>query len=135
MLVNNSGLPLAGQIEVPTDALAVEIDQDGTVTALLSDNSQVDLGQIELAKFANSGGLEAIGDNLFVETESSGLAFFGTPGEEGFGVVRQGYLEQSNVDIVTEMVRLIEAQRAYETNSKMVQAAEDMMQVTNSIKR
>ncbi|MBO6537130.1 MAG: flagellar basal-body rod protein FlgG [Balneolaceae bacterium] len=135
LLVNNSGLPLAGQIEVPTDALAVEIDQDGTVTALLSDNSQVDLGQIELAKFANSGGLEAIGDNLFVETESSGLAFFGTPGEEGFGVVRQGYLEQSNVDIVTEMVRLIEAQRAYETNSKMVQAAEDMMQVTNSIKR
>lgn len=75
LLVNNSGLPLAGQIEVPTDALAVEIDQDGTVTALLSDNSQVDLGQIELAKFANSGGLEAIGDNLFVETESSGLAF------------------------------------------------------------
>ena len=135
LLVNNSGLPLAGQLEVPTDALAVEIDQDGTVTALLSDNSQVDLGQIELAKFANSGGLEAIGDNLFVETESSGLAFFGTPGEEGFGVVRQGYLEQSNVDIVTEMVRLIEAQRAYETNSKMVQAAEDMMQVTNSIKR
>lgn len=135
LLVNNSGLPLAGQLEVPTDALAVEIDQDGTVTALLSDKSQVDLGQIELAKFANSGGLEAIGDNLFVETESSGLAFFGTPGEEGFGVVRQGYLEQSNVDIVTEMVRLIEAQRAYETNSKMVQAAEDMMQVTNSIKR
>ncbi|MCR9133200.1 MAG: flagellar basal-body rod protein FlgG [bacterium] len=135
LLVNNSGLPLAGQIEVPTDALAVEIDQDGTVTALLSDNSQVDLGQIELAKFANRGGLEAIGDNLYVETESSGLAFFGTPGEEGFGVVRQGYLEQSNVDIVTEMVRLIEAQRAYETNSKMVQAAEDMMQVTNSIKR
>ncbi len=135
LLVNNSGLPLAGQIEVPTDALAVEIDQDGTITALLSDNSQVDLGQIELAKFANNGGLEAIGDNLYVGTESSGLAFFGTPGEEGFGVVRQGYLEQSNVDIVTEMVRLIEAQRAYETNSKMVQAAEDMMQVTNSIKR
>ncbi len=135
LLVNNSGLPLAGQLEVPTDALAVDISQDGTVKALLSDNTQVEIGQIELAKFANSGGLEAIGDNIFVETESSGLAFFGTPGEEGFGVVRQGYLEQSNVDIVTEMVRLIEAQRAYETNSKMVQAAEDMMQVTNSIKR
>ncbi|MBO6793885.1 MAG: flagellar basal-body rod protein FlgG [Balneolaceae bacterium] len=135
LLVNNSGLPLAGQIEVPTDALAIEVNQDGTVSARLSDNSEVEIGQIELAKFANSGGLEAIGDNLFVETESSGLAFFGTPGEEGFGVVRQGYLEQSNVDIVTEMVRLIEAQRAYETNSKMVQAAEDMMQVTNSIKR
>lgn len=135
LLVNNSGLPIAGQFEVPTDALAIDIGQDGTVTALLSDNTQVDIGQLELAKFANNGGLEAIGDNLYVETEASGLAFFGTPGSEGFGVVRQGYLEQSNVDIVTEMVRLIEAQRAYETNSKMVQTAEDMMSVTNSIKR
>ena len=135
LLVNNSGLPIAGQIEVPTDALAIDIGADGTVTALLGDNTQVDIGQIELAKFANNGGLEAIGDNLFIETEASGLAFFGTPGDEGFGVVRQGYLEQSNVDIVTEMVRLIEAQRAYETNSKMVQTAEDMMSVTNGIKR
>lgn len=135
LLVNNSGLPIAGQIEVPTDALSINIGADGTVTTVLSDNTQVDIGQIELAKFANNGGLEAIGDNLFIETESSGLAFFGTPGDEGFGVVRQGYLEQSNVDIVTEMVRLIEAQRAYETNSKMVQTAEDMMSVTNGIKR
>ena len=135
-LVNNSGLPLASQIEVPADAVAIEIAQDGTVSALMSgDNSQVELGQIELAKFANPGGLEAMGDNLFAETEASGLPFYGAPGEEGFGVVRQGYLEQSNVDIVNEMVRLIEAQRAYETNSKMVQTAEDMMSVTNSIKR
>jgi len=136
MLVNNSGLPLASQIEIPTDAVAIEIAQDGTVTAMMAgDNSQIELGQIELAKFANPGGLEAMGDNLFAQTEASGLPFFGNPGEEGFGVVRQGYLEQSNVDIVTEMVRLIEAQRAYETNSKMVQTAEDMMSVTNSIKR
>lgn len=135
MIVNNSGLPLAGQIEVPTDALAIEIEQDGTVTALLEDNSQVELGQIELAKFSNNAGLEALGDNLYAATEASGMAFYGTPGSDGFGVVRQGYLEQSNVDIVTEMVRLIEAQRAYETNSKMVQTAEDMMSVTNSIKR
>jgi flagellar basal-body rod protein FlgG len=134
MLVNNSGLPLAGQFEVPADALAIDVGQDGTITALLSDNTRVDIGQMELAKFANNGGLEALGDNLYAETEASGLAFFGTPGSEGFGVVRQGYLEQSNVDIVTEMVRLIEAQRAYETNSKMVQTAEDMMSVTNSIK-
>lgn len=136
LLVNNSGLPLAGQIEVPADAVAIEILQDGTVTAMMAgDNTQVELGQIELAKFANPGGLEAMGDNLYAETEASGLPFFGEPGSEGFGVVRQGYLEQSNVDIVNEMVRLIEAQRAYETNSKMVQSAEDMMSVTNSIKR
>lgn len=136
MLVNNSGLPLASQIEIPSDAVAIEVAQNGTVTALMAgDNAQVELGQIELAKFANPGGLDAMGDNLFAETEASGLPFFGNPGDEGFGVVRQGYLEQSNVDIVTEMVRLIEAQRAYETNSKMVQTAEDMMSVTNSIKR
>lgn len=96
---------------------------------------RVELGQIELAKFSNNAGLEALGDNLYAATEASGMAFYGTPGSDGFGVVRQGYLEQSNVDIVTEMVRLIEAQRAYETNSKMVQTAEDMMSVTNSIKR
>lgn len=136
MLVNNSGLPLADQIEIPMDATAIDISQDGTVTALMAgDNQQIELGQIELAKFSNAGGLEAKGDNLFAETESSGTPFAGLPGSEGFGVVRQGYVEQSNVDIVNEMVQLIQAQRAYETNSKMVQTAEDMMSVTNSIKR
>ncbi|MCH8557604.1 MAG: flagellar basal-body rod protein FlgG [Balneolia bacterium] len=136
MLVNNSGLPLADLIEVPVDALAIEISQHGVVKAIMSGSQQeVELGQIELAKFVNTGGLEARGDNLFAETEASGMPFFGTPGDEGFGVVRQGFLEQSNVDIVTEMVRLIEAQRAYEINSKMVQTAEDMMSVTNQIKR
>lgn len=136
MLVNNSGLPLADMIEVPVDAMAVEISQQGVVRAVMSGTfNEVELGQIELAKFVNNGGLEARGDNLFSETESSGMPFFGVPGDEGFGVVRQGYIEQSNVDIVTEMVRLIEAQRAYEINSKMVQTAEDMMAITNSIKR
>lgn len=136
LLVNNSGLALADFIEIPVDAVAIEISQEGVVRAVMAgDNQQVELGRLELAKFVNPGGLEARGDNLFAETEASGTPFFGVPGEEGFGVVRQGYLEQSNVDIVTEMVRLIEAQRAYETNSKMVQTAEDMMSVTNSIKR
>lgn len=135
MLVTNSGLPLADLIEVPMEAKAVEVSQDGTVTALMGDNQEIELGQIELAKFSNPGGLEAKGNNLFMETQASGMPFIDRPGAEGFGVVRQGYLEDSNVDVVTEMVRLIEAQRAYETNSKMVQAAEDMMSVTNSIKR
>lgn len=136
LLVNNSGLPLADQIEIPLDAIAVQISQDGVVTARMSgDNRDVEIGQIELAKFVNPGGLEARGDNLFSETEASGMPFYGTPGTESFGTVRQGYLEQSNVDIVNEMVRLIEAQRAYETNSKMVQTAEEMMGVTNAIKR
>lgn len=136
MLVNNSGLPLADQIEVPVDATAVEISQDGVVSVKMAgDNRTLELGQIEIAKFVNPGGLEAMGDNLFAETEASGMPFYGAPGDEGFGTIRQGYLEGSNVDIVQEMVGLIEAQRAYETNSKMVQTAEDMMAVTNSIKR
>lgn len=136
MLVNNSGLPLADQIEIPQDAVAIDISQDGIVTAQMAgDGATIELGQIELAKFVNPGGLEARGDNLFAETEASGMPFYGNPGMESFGVIRQGFLEQSNVDIVNEMVRLIEAQRAYETNSKMVQTAEDMMSMTNQIKR
>lgn len=136
LMVNNSGLPLADMIEIPMEALAIDISQDGVVTAQMAgDGGHVDLGQIELAKFINPGGLNAMGDNLYSETDASGMPFYGNPGAEGFGVLRQGYLEQSNVDIVTEMVQLIEAQRAYETNSKVVQTAEDMMQVTNGIKR
>lgn len=136
MLVNNSGLPLAEQIEVPTEARAVRISQDGTVTAMMSgEGEEIELGQIELAKFSNPAGLEAMGDNLYRETQASGMPFVDYPGAEGFGAVRQGFLEDSNVDVVNEMVALIEAQRAYETNSKMVQSAEEMMSVTNSIKR
>jgi flagellar basal-body rod protein FlgG len=137
LLVNNSGLPLADQIEIPADATAIEISQDGVVKARIAGDSstEVELGQIEIAKFVNTSGLEALGGNLYAETESSGVPFFGLPGTDGFGSIEQGYLEQSNVDVVNEMVRLIEAQRAYETNSKMVQTAEDMMSVTNSIKR
>ncbi|MBP3191960.1 flagellar basal-body rod protein FlgG [Natronogracilivirga saccharolytica] len=136
LMVNNSGLPLADMIEIPMEAVGIEISQEGVVTAQMAgDAGQIDLGQIEMAKFINPGGLTAMGDNLFSETEASGMPFYGNPGEEGFGVLRQGYLEQSNVDIVNEMVKLIEAQRAYETNSKVVQTAEDMMQVTNGIKR
>ena len=135
MLITNSGLPLAEQIEVPMEAKAIEVSQDGVVSALMNDNRKVELGQIELARFSNPGGLEAKGGNLFGETEASGMPFVDRPGSEGFGVVRQGFLENSNVDVVKEMVQLIEAQRAYETNSKMVQSAEDMMSVTNSIKR
>lgn len=136
LLVNNSGLALADQIEIPQDVISVQISQEGIVTGKLSgDGGLIDLGQIELAKFVNPAGLSALGDNLFAQTEASGQPIFGTPGLEGFGTLQQGHLEQANVDIVTEMVNLIQAQRAYETNSKMVQTAEDMMAMTNSIKR
>jgi len=136
MIINNSGLPLASHIQIPKDAKGIQISQDGTVTALMSgDNQKVELGQIEIARFSNPGGLEAKGNNLFRETEASGMPFVDHPGAEGFGQVHQGFLEGSNVDVVKEMVDLIQAQRAYETNSKMVQSADQMMSVTNSIKR
>lgn len=135
-LVNSSGLPLADQIQLPPDVVSLAISQDGVVSAILQgEGSAIDLGQVELAKFINPAGLRAMGDNLYEVTDASGEPFIGTPGLEGFGSVQQGFLEQANVDIVTEMVNLITAQRAYETNSKMVQTAEEMMSITNSIKR
>ena len=135
-IVNSSGLPLADYIEVPEDAVGISISQDGVVTAQIDgEASPMDLGQIEMAKFINPAGLRAEGGNLFAETEASGPPMIGIPGMDGFGGIQQGYLEQSNVDIVNEMVSLITAQRAYETNSKMVQTAEDMMAMTNQIKR
>lgn len=136
LMVNSSGLPLADQIEIPQDAVSVMVTQDGTVAAILQgQTSPVDLGQIELAKFINPAGLRAMGDNLFESTDASGEPFLGLPGADGFGTMMQGFVENSNVDIVTEMVKLIVAQRAYETNSKMVQTAEEMMGITNGIKR
>ncbi|PWN05196.1 flagellar basal-body rod protein FlgG [Rhodohalobacter mucosus] len=135
-VVTQSGLPLADFIEVPENVQGINISKEGLVTATLSgDGGIVDLGQIELAKFVNTSGLSAMGDNLYSRTEASGLPIFGLPASEGFGGLEQGFLEQSNVDIVSEMVNLIQAQRAYETNSKMVQTTEDLMALTNSIKR
>jgi len=135
-LITQSGLPLADFIDIPEDVVSLNISQGGLVSAQLSGSQgQIDLGQIELARFVNQGGLSALGDNLYSETEASGMPFFGAPGMDGFGTLQQGFLEQSNVDIVTEMVNMIKAQRAYETNSKMVQTAEDMMAMTNQIKR
>ncbi|MEX0779617.1 MAG: flagellar basal-body rod protein FlgG [Balneolales bacterium] len=135
-LITQTGLPLADFIEVPENIKGLNISKEGLVTAQLnSDGGVMDLGQIELAKFTNESGLSAMGDNLFSQTEASGMPLYGLPGNDGLGTIEQGFLEGSNVEVVSEMVDLIQAQRAYETNSKMVQTAEDMMAMTNSIKR
>jgi len=135
-LVNSSGLPLASQIQVPPDTVSVQITKDGTINAMLQGQTQpVNLGQLQLARFVNPEGLRALGDNLYAATEASGQPYLGTAGMDGFGSVEQGYLENSNVDIVNEMVSLISAQRAYETNSKMIQTADQMMSLTNTIKQ
>lgn len=135
-LVTQSGLPLEPDFEVPPDAVRIEITQDGRISVLMQGSPDaMELGQIELARFANPGGLSPLGGNLFEQTEASGEPMVGTPGQDGLGMIRQGYLEASNVDVVQEMVNLITAQRAYEINSKMVSVSEEMLQMANNLKR
>lgn len=136
LLVTQTGLPLAGGISVPPNAVSIQITEQGVISAKLpGSRGNITLGQLELAKFVNPSGLSAMGDNLYSKTASSGMPQFGTAGMNGFGTIQQGFLEKSNVNIVNAMVDLIKAQRAYQINSKMVKTADEMMAMTNSIKR
>ncbi|MGC9421840.1 MULTISPECIES: flagellar basal-body rod protein FlgG [Vibrio] len=128
LMVNSQGLPLEPQIQVPDNAVAVSVGVDGTVTSVSNDDpTPQQLGQITLAKFINPAGLEAVGGNLFKETEASGPANELIAGEDGVGQIKQGSLEGSNVQVVEEMVDMITTQRAYEMNAKVVSAADDML--------
>ncbi|MGB3545257.1 flagellar basal-body rod protein FlgG [Rubrivirga sp.] len=136
LIVTQSGFTLDPGIEVPPDSLELQIQPDGTVRALLPGEPEpTELGQLELARFQNPAGLRNMGGNLFAETEGSGTPVVAPPGQDGIGTVQQGLLEASNVDVVQEMVDLIASQRAYELNSKMVQAGEEMLQIANGVKR
>jgi flagellar basal-body rod protein FlgG len=132
-IVTEDGFIVAPGISVPQEALGVSINREGVVQAIMPDGSEPqDVGALELARFVNSAGLEAIGDNLFLETAASGTANRGQPGAVGFGTVQQGFLETSNVNAVTEISALITAQRAYEMNSKVITTTDEMMRsVTN----
>ena len=132
-LLAGAGLPLSGRIAVPADAGDLRITPDGRVLANLPDREDVELGTIELAGFANPAGLESIGDNLFRATATSGEMQLGAPGAAGNGVLRQGFLESSNVQLVDELVALMIAQRGFEMNSKIVQAADQMLGITNAL--
>ncbi|MCJ8501286.1 flagellar basal-body rod protein FlgG [Desulfatitalea alkaliphila] len=135
-MVTPDGFLIEPEINFPIDTVAVSIGTGGTVSILQAGQEiPVDIGNIELARFVNPAGLSAIGRNLFVRTDASGDAILGEPGEEGYGTLAQGYLEMSNVSVVDEMVNMITAQRAYEINSKAIQAADDMLQVANNLKR
>ncbi len=128
LIVNSQGLPLQPQIQVPDDAISLSIGVDGTVTTTsATDSTPQELGQITLAKFINPAGLEALGGNLFRETDASGQAEELIAGEDGVGSIKQGVLEGSNVQVVEEMVDMITTQRAYEMNAKVVSAADDML--------
>jgi flagellar basal-body rod protein FlgG len=134
-IVTADGDPLIPTITVPTNSTAVTITQYGVVNATVSGQTDpTQLGQIQLATFPNAGGLEQVGSNLLKQTLSSGDAVLGNPGgTEGMGTLQQNYLENSNVDIVTMFVQMVLAQRAYESNSKVIKAADDMYSQANNM--
>jgi len=136
-IVTTDGDPLLPTITVPANATAITVTQYGVVNATLpGQTNPTQLGQIQLATFANPGGLQLIGSNLLQDTLSSGNPVLGNPGgTEGLGTLQQGYLENSNVDVVTEFVQMVLAQRAYEANSKVVKAADDMYSQVNNMTR
>ncbi len=135
-VVTNQGLPLIPAIQVPENTIQITILQDGTVSALTAfDQDPTQLGQIQLVRFANPAGLRALGQNLFLPTEGSGAPETGTPDSDGFGAIAQAFLESSNVNIAEELVNMILAQRAFEVNSRVIQAGDEMLQSAATISR
>jgi flagellar basal-body rod protein FlgG len=136
-IVTTDGDPLLPTITVPANATSITVTQYGVVNATLpGQTNPTQLGQIQLATFANPGGLQSMGGNLLQQTLSSGDPVLGNPGgTEGLGTLQQGYLENSNVDVVTEFVQMVLAQRAYESNSKVIKAADDMYSQVNNMTR
>jgi flagellar basal-body rod protein FlgG len=134
-MVTPSGFPLQPAITIPENAVSVTIAGDGTVSARLAGSAQItQIGTIQLADFVNPAGLQPIGNNLFVESSASGSPQAGNPGLNGLGVVVQGYVESSNVNVVEELVNMIETQRAYEMNSKAISTTDQMLQyLSNNI--
>jgi len=135
LVVTSDGYAVVPNITIPDDSSSISINADGEIYALFIDRVEPELlGQFTLADFSNPKGLEAIGSNLFVETAASGAALVGAPGENGRGSLRQGYLEGSSVDAVREVTELIEAQRGYELNSKVISAADQMLGATTQVR-
>lgn len=135
LIVTSDGHPVAPEIVVPDDARSISINSEGEVYAYFDDAAGGQLlGQFSLTGFSNAKGLEALGSNLFAETEASGPPLVSSPGQDGLGTVRQGYLEDSSVDAVREITELIEAQRGYEMNAKVISAADQMMGATTQIR-
>ncbi len=127
-IVTIDGYVVQPAITIPDDATNIVVNESGEVFVRIENEPELQLlGQLTLANFANEAGLEPLGGNLYRETEASGAPVIGVPGDIGFGKVQQGYLENSNVDPVKEITELISAQRAYEMNSKVIQAADDML--------
>jgi len=134
-LVTQNGDLVQPGITIPTDSQSVQVSADGTVSVVQAGGIQSVVGQIQIADFINPAGLTHMGSNLFQPSNASGEAVIGNPSENGLGSIGQGMLEMSNVNMVEEMVNLIAAQRAYEMNSKAIQAADEMLQTANNVRR
>jgi flagellar basal-body rod protein FlgG len=134
-MVTEDGFLVAPGITAPADAVSISINRVGGVQAIMADGSAPqDIGALEIARFINPAGLEAIGDNMLLETPASGPANRGQPGSVGFGTLQQGFLETSNVNAVTEISSLITAQRAYEMNSKVITTTDEMLRATANLR-
>lgn len=135
VIVTEDGYPVEPQMTVPNDATDISISKSGQVQVYQSgQTAPSEIGQLTLATFVNEAGLQAIGDNLFLESGASGAPVVGNPGDTGVGELLQGYTEASNVDAVTEITALIAAQRAYEMNSKIITAADEMLRAASQVK-
>jgi flagellar basal-body rod protein FlgG len=136
-LVTVQGYPVSPSITLGQDVLEVNIGPNGEIAVRSRSNPEqtTQVGTLELVRFVNPAGLEALGGNLFRATEASGTAITGTPGLDGMGTVRQGFIERSNVEVVNELVSLIVAQRAYEVNSRAIRTSDEMLALTNTIVR
>jgi flagellar basal-body rod protein FlgG len=127
-VVTSSGYPLSPAITVPQNAVSLSVSRDGVVTVTLPGAAApTQIGTVQLATFVNVGGLQAVGENLFIETASSGTPTPNTPGLNGTGLINQGYVETSNVNVAEELVTMIQAQRAYEVNSKVITTSDAML--------
>jgi len=135
-LATSAGYLLKPLVHIPTNVTAFNISPDGKLSVQTSTNDQpLEIGQLELAHFANAGGLKAMNGGVYTQTDASGSAIYGKPGATGLGLITQGALENSNVSMVDEMVTLLVAQRAYELSSKVAQASDEMMSMANNLRK
>jgi flagellar basal-body rod protein FlgG len=136
VLTNADGFSLSSLVQIPPDAQDVVIDSDGVVSVSVSgQEGLVNIGQLELSTFINESGLSALGGGIYMPSQKSGNPSYGRPGETGFGSLQQGFVEASNVNLVEELTSLMSAQRGYELNARVVQAADDMLSIINTLRR
>ncbi len=131
-ITTSDGFIVQPQVAIPTDAQEVTITPDGRVSVRVAgDSSQTEIGTLTLVKFPNPSGLSSAGKNLYLETAASGTPVEGSPGQEGLGTIQQGFIESSNVQVVEELINLIQAERAFEANSKLIRASDEMLRILN----